>query len=254
MAFSDFHEHVSAMPKRMGQDLTSLDAPRRALLNAVAASGLDLANLSRQIGRNHAYLGQYLWRGTPRSLDEDDRKALAGILKITQEELKTGSKPGGDEKGVDNHQSSVAGRNDQGLAFQPGAQTVSQWPKDVKILGYVKAGTDGFFLDQGGHHGMAYRPPALMGVEDAFAVRVHDESMVPAFKPGRIVWVHPTRTPFPGDDIVIEMIDGQAFLKELVRRTDKHVTCRQWRPEKEIKFERAKIKNMYYVVGSYKED
>lgn len=54
-----------------------LDPARQRLLKLIADSGDDLANLSlKVINKNHAYLQQYLKRGTPRNLPEDVREAL----------------------------------------------------------------------------------------------------------------------------------------------------------------------------------
>lgn len=189
--------------------------------------------------------------------NEPPNDKVAKIAKLTGSDasfIAFGGKPSVEELTVDNHQSTVAAANQTSLAFPPGAQTLHSWPKDLKIIGHVRAGVDGVFLDQGEIHGMAYRPPQLLGVPNAFAVYVHDESMVPAFKPGRIAWVHPTRPVAPGDDVVVEMTDGQAFIKELVRRNERHVICKQWNPIKEVRFDKIKVKRVYYVVGSYKED
>ena len=46
-----------------------------------------LASLSRMIGRNPAYLQQFISRGTPRRLDEDDRLVLAKFFDIDEREL-----------------------------------------------------------------------------------------------------------------------------------------------------------------------
>ncbi|WP_342657150.1 hypothetical protein NPJ82_09350 [Sphingomonas sp. NY01] len=43
-----------------------------------------MANLSRSIGRNDAYLQQYVARGTPRRLPEDERRKLAMILQVDE--------------------------------------------------------------------------------------------------------------------------------------------------------------------------
>lgn len=60
----------------------------RARLAALApARGLALERLSRAIGRNPAYLHQYVTRGSPKRLDEDDRLALAQLLDVDEREL-----------------------------------------------------------------------------------------------------------------------------------------------------------------------
>ncbi len=59
-----------------------MDEPnqRMALAAAAQARGESLAALSRLIGRNPAYLQQFVARGTPRLLAERDRRRLARYL------------------------------------------------------------------------------------------------------------------------------------------------------------------------------
>lgn len=52
-----------------------------------AAKGETLANLSRLIGRNEAYLQQFIRRGTPRRLPEEERLRLAMALDIDERQL-----------------------------------------------------------------------------------------------------------------------------------------------------------------------
>jgi repressor LexA len=56
---------------------------REALERAAAARGESLAALSRLIGRNAAYLQQFVTRGSPRLLAEADRRKLARYLGIS---------------------------------------------------------------------------------------------------------------------------------------------------------------------------
>lgn len=153
-----------------------------------------------------------------------------------------------------NDNSNVAAQNHGSVGSLAEAKGVDTWPRDLKIVGHVKAGVEGFFLDQGEHHGMAYRPPALRDVANAFAVYVQDESMMERYEPGDILWVHPTRPVKPGDFVVIELTDHQAFIKKLVRRTTGYIECIQLNPKKPIKYDPKKVKRIYKVVGSYRED
>lgn len=59
-----------------------LDATRLRVMKLIQDSGTDLKNASLAIGRNAAYLHQYLYRGTPKVLPEDAREALAAHLGI----------------------------------------------------------------------------------------------------------------------------------------------------------------------------
>src|SRR3954468_21636596 len=52
-----------------------------------AAEGLTMADVSRQLGRNPTYLQQFISKGVPKELDENDRRLLATILKVPQDRL-----------------------------------------------------------------------------------------------------------------------------------------------------------------------
>lgn len=62
-----------------------------ALERVAAARGVSLSELSRLIGRNLAYLQQFVRRGTPRQLAERDRQMIAQFLGM--EEVLLGGPP-----------------------------------------------------------------------------------------------------------------------------------------------------------------
>lgn len=55
--------------------------------DSAAMRGESLASLSRLIGRNAAYLQQFIERGTPRRLPEDIRLALAQHWQMDERQL-----------------------------------------------------------------------------------------------------------------------------------------------------------------------
>ena len=57
---------------------------RNTLDRLVRDRGEDYAALSRLIGRNPAYIQQFIHRGSPRKLAEDDRKLLARYLGVDE--------------------------------------------------------------------------------------------------------------------------------------------------------------------------
>lgn len=61
--------------------------PRSTLSEAVASRSESLAALSAMIGRNPAYLHQFVTRGTPRMLAERDRRRLADYLGLAERDL-----------------------------------------------------------------------------------------------------------------------------------------------------------------------
>lgn len=63
--------------------LTDLD-PREKLLALAREQGVSLARLSEMIGRNPSYLHQFITRGSPRRLEENDRKTLAQFFGVKE--------------------------------------------------------------------------------------------------------------------------------------------------------------------------
>jgi len=63
------------------------DDPRAVLARTAQARGASFAELSRLIGRNPAYIQQFVERGSPRRLREEDRGVLARYLGIAEAAL-----------------------------------------------------------------------------------------------------------------------------------------------------------------------
>jgi phage repressor protein C with HTH and peptisase S24 domain len=58
--------------------------PRKVLERLCAERGEDFAGLSRFLGKNPAYIQQYIRRGTPRRLREDERRKLARYFGVPE--------------------------------------------------------------------------------------------------------------------------------------------------------------------------
>lgn len=67
---------------------------RAVLDRLIADRGDNYADLSRMIGRNPAYIQQFIKRGTPRKLDEDDRRVLARYFGVAEQVLGGGGEDG----------------------------------------------------------------------------------------------------------------------------------------------------------------
>jgi phage repressor protein C with HTH and peptisase S24 domain len=61
--------------------------PREKLSELAQQKGSSLAALSRMLGRNSSYLQQYITKGSPRKLEEDDRRKLAQFFGVAESEL-----------------------------------------------------------------------------------------------------------------------------------------------------------------------
>ena len=58
--------------------------PRKVLERLCAERGEDFAGLSRFLGKNPAYIQQYIRRGTPKRLKEDERRKLARYFGVSE--------------------------------------------------------------------------------------------------------------------------------------------------------------------------
>jgi phage repressor protein C with HTH and peptisase S24 domain len=216
----------------------ALKKPGKTQRGLAKATGIDPTGITRLVAGR-------------RSIKANELPAIRKYLEVP---APIEPKPEGDPMSVNNPQRAVASPNNDRVDYSPGTKSLQDQPRDLPILGYAKAGLEGFFLDQGEVQGMARRPPILMGIRTAFAVYIRDDSMKPALKPGHIAWVHPSKAYRPEENVIIELLDGQAFIKEYRRTTEKQIICYQYRPEGEVKFDKAKVKSIMLVVGSCIEE
>lgn len=149
---------------------------RSRLLALATERRVSLAQLSALIGRNSAYLQQFVRKGSPRKLDENDRRTLARFLGVDEAVL------GGPEE-----KSSTSGKPDRpewiavprlalGASAGPGALDAPEQP--VGAFGFSAR-----WLRQQGLN------PALLS-----AIRVTGDSM--------------ERTLFDGDEILVDRTPG----------------------------------------------
>lgn len=164
-------------------------AAQRAALEALAeGAGASLAELSRLLGRNAAYLQQYLTRGSPRLLDEADRGRLARYFGVPEARL------GGPEK---DGLVEVA-RLDLGASAGPG-----------RLIGEERARLPGAFT------------PAMLrqlGVRAGAAsmIRVEGDSMEPTLAHGDEILVDGDRRAIEGrGGVFVLRLDGALIVKRL---------------------------------------
>lgn len=88
---------------------------------------------------------------------------------------------------------------------------------------------------------------------DAFAVRVWGESMSPRYEPGDIAYCVREQFPRRMEDVVIEMKNGDAWIKRYVGMTNGMVTLEQLNPpegeERLVYLKSSEVKALHAVVG-----
>ena len=170
--------------------------PRAALARFAAARGDSLAALSAMLGRNAAYLQQYVKRGSPRRLAEDDRRLLAQYLGVEDHVLGgSGGKAGQSRTGFQIARLAVQ------ASAGPGALV------DDEVL----LGTD--VID-----------PALarrLGLRDGQAaiIRVRGTSMEPGLQDGDHIIVNmATTVPGARGRLHVIRVDGLTMVKRVALR------------------------------------
>lgn len=172
---------------------------RAALDRLIAERGENYADLSRLIGRNPAYIQQFIKRGTPRKLDEDDRRVLARYFGVPETLL-----GGGD-------------RADPAPVRPRGAPAVVAVPR--LALG-ASAGNGSLDEDERAQGVMAFDARWLrhLGVrpQRVSIIRVDGESMAPTLNDGDDIMVdHDDDAQRLRDGVYVLRLDGVLMVKRI---------------------------------------
>lgn len=105
--------------------------------------------------------------------------------------------------------------------------------REVPLLGLAQAGAGGFFDDGGfpagqGWDQIAYPGP---GGDDAYALEVSGDSMLPLYRSGDIIIVSPSAALQRGDRVVVKTHDGEVMAKVLERKTARKVELVSLNPD-----------------------
>ena len=218
-----------------------MDAARKLLIDTLARrSDLDLKNLSLTIGRNHAYLQQYLMRGSPRELPEAARHGLAPLLGVSPDDLRSTAPPSG------------GGRLEGTLRAMGSLRAADR--ADLPVYATAEGG-GGAIIITSEPIDFVRRPEPLLSVRDGYGCYVIGDGMSPAYEQGDLLLVHPGRPVRPGDDcmVVRDQGDGtqQALVKRLLRITPEKWRVRQFNPAKDFDLDRGQWQKAQLIVGKY---
>lgn len=102
------------------------------------------------------------------------------------------------------------------------------------------------------------RPPALAGVDKAYAVYIEGDSMYPRFKQGELAVVDPRRKAQIGDDVIVQLVDDPdddgncrvacVLVKELVRRSASWIELRQFNPDTVFRVAATRILSIHRIA------
>lgn len=176
--------------------------PRRRLVELACDRGESLSALSRLLGRSHAYLQQWIARGTPRVLAERDRRVLADYLGVPETEL-----------GAAAAATWRVPRLDVAASAGPGAAVDREALLGLDVISIELARS--LALKEG----------------RASVIRVRGDSMTPGLVDGdRLLIDEASRTPDARGGVYVVRIDG-ALLVKRVRRVGRRLEATSDNPD-----------------------
>ena len=128
-------------------------------------------------------------------------------------------------------------------------------PARVPVYGYAAGSEDigkkdsGLNLANGEIIDWVHWHPVGNGAKNIFAIYVFSDSMEPRYFRGELVYVHQTRPAEANRDCVIRMRNGDAYVKQLVRLSDKTLRVRQFNPPAEKDIPLSDVEAVYPVIG-----
>lgn len=242
-----------------------MDPVRKLILEKVEETGTNLKALSKAIGKNDAYMQQFIRRGVPQVLDEDIRPTLAEKLGVDPNQLRIGSALGNTASSnhidkpvkatiASNPLAQVNGNlKGQPLgALTPGEQLVGE--ADLPVFAMAQGGRGALIVTENAVDWVV-RPDPLLRVRDGYGMIVAGDSMSPKIDAGSTALVNPHLPPRTGDLCIFRRHadDGlvEACIKEFVRATDDLWYVKQYNPKRTFSLKRAEWQVCHVTVGTY---
>jgi len=212
---------------------------RDYLRQRLAELGLSMKEASERIGRNHAYLQQFLERGVPAALPEEVRERLAELLGIAPDQLRS------------------QGAAKETSLRSPLLRLAPANPADkIPVMGVAEGGEEGRSLWNGEVVDHVARPPSLAGAPNAYATYVTGTSMEPRYHPGEMIYVHPGKPVTMGSYVLVQLKakhEGEpppALIKRLAKKTGAKIVLEQFNPPKHFDIALKEVVSMHRIVGS----
>lgn len=81
---------------------------------------------------------------------------------------------------------------------------------------------------------------------------MNSDSQEPVLRHGDLLYLNPSMPPRGGDDVLIELSGGEAYIKRLLRRGPREIVVQQYNPACELVFDAAEVVNVHLVVAVIK--
>ncbi len=172
--------------------------PRERLLELSRERGASLASLSELLGRNTSYLQQFIKKGSPRKLEEGDRRTLAEFFGVPEAEL---GGTGSAETSAAREKSYTTSRS----------RPEPEWVEVPRLAIGASAGPGALPLDEVAFDAFCFsrRWLAEHGLEGAqlSAIMVEGDSMEPLLRDGDEILIDRSPRPFRDGVHVVRLGD-----------------------------------------------
>lgn len=95
-------------------------------------------------------------------------------------------------------------------------------------------------------------PGPLIGVKGAFGLYVIGDEMSPAYRPGDLILVHPSKPAQIGDDVLVGHANGAAVIGQLAQASADRVQLHQYGSSKPVEIPRSEVDRTQLIVGCFR--
>lgn len=215
--------------------------PREIIRDKLIELGMSMRDASLTIGKNPAYLQQYLDRGAPKELPRATRGQLGKLLRIPPSTL--------EEPNVEAVLAKKPRTPRSLRPFRPGSDL-------IPVLGLAEGGEEGWSIWNGDTVAFVDRPPALGREAKAYALFVTGSSMIPRYYPKETIYASPSRAITIGAFVVVQLRapkEGEApraLVKRLAKRLSNKIVLEQFNPPRTFDISVNDIVSMHRIVGA----
>ncbi|RVO41326.1 helix-turn-helix domain-containing protein [Sinorhizobium meliloti] len=240
------------------------------LTQKLAEAGIAQAELARRVGLtqqaiNNLFAGRVAsstaWREIARELKIDEAEMRELMKEAGRDPERNTKLPPSISETIARYREMARYPTEPNATIGEQANMEPRKKKLLPVLGEAVGGEDGEYIFNGSVLDYVDCPPSLENVPNAYAVYIDGESMVPRFRPGETVWVHPTKPARRGDDVVVQVhrdredegAPPRGFVKEFVGWTANKLVLQQYNPNKKIDFTREQVVSVHPIVlaGKY---
>lgn len=229
------------------------NAFRKRLKERIDALGTTARQVSLAIGANQGYVRDLLDPEKTSIPSQARAVRLAAVLQTTTDHLfgitETSVQPKSEVSFHDITRDELGSRRDMVRVLGTGYCDDLEVTSDGQVFNVEQTLFDPTTVVQ-----LVERPPALINVADVYAIMFHGISMEPRYEQGDLAFVLPGFHPRSGDDVVVQLNNGQSdevvhvLVKRLIKTTNSHIELEQFNPPLRFQIAKNRVTRMHKIA------